>query len=127
MVCKPNPPSHTSLCLQRLPNMAQGPQVNSDTLIGLERYRVYIMEVPSCHSKELRFYSVDGEDSLKNLNKRLPGRDVCFRQNILASLVMMNWSGINRGSGSPLYLSRLKMQMGCQCLLIPVPGITAPN
>lgn len=56
-----------------------------------------MLEVPPCHSRELRFYSVDGEDSWKNLNKRLPGRHVCFRQNILASLEMMNWRGINLG------------------------------
>lgn len=107
--------------------MAQGHQGNRDTLIRLESKRVYIMEVPSYHSSELRFYSVDGEDSLKNLNTRLPGKDVCFRQNILASSVMMNWSGINLGAGRPLCLFRLKMQTGSQCLLIPVPGSMLPT
>lgn len=60
------------------------------------------MEVPPYHSRERGFYSVDGEDSWMNLNKRLPGKDVCFRQNILAPSVMMNWSGINLGAGRPL-------------------------
>ena len=42
---------------------------------------------------------------MQNLNKGLPGKDVCCRQNILAALVMKNWSGINLEAGRPLYLS----------------------
>lgn len=52
---------------------------------------MYIVEVPSCHTRDLRFHSVDGEDSLNNLNRRLEGISVCFRQNILAALVITNW------------------------------------
>lgn len=85
------------------------------------------MKVPPCHARELRFYSTQREDSLKDLNKMLPRKDVCFKQNILAALVMMNWSGISLGARRPLYLSRLKMQTGCQCSLIPVLGSTVPH
>lgn len=42
--------------------MAQGPQIDKDTLIRPESLKV-----------SNGFYSVDGEDSLKNLNKRVPG------------------------------------------------------
>lgn len=85
------------------------------------------MEAPLSPSRNLRFYPVDGEDSLKNLNKVRSGNKVCFRQNILAALVIRNWSGINLMAGRPLYLSRLQMPMGCQCLFIPVLGSTASH
>lgn len=51
------------------------------------------------------FYSVGGEDSLKNLNKGVPG--------VTCAVDRM--------------LSRLEMQTGSQCLLIPAPGSTAPH
>lgn len=86
-----------------------------------------MMEVPLCHSRNLRFDSVDGEVSLKNLNKGRPENKVCFRQNILAALVIRIWSGISLVAGRPLYLSRLQMPTGCQCLFIPVLGSTAPR
>lgn len=88
---------------------------------------MYIMEVPSCHTRDLRFYSVNGEDSLNNLSKRLVGINVCFRQNVLAALVIMNWSGRNLAAGRPLYFSKLKVQTGHPCLLILTLGSTASH
>lgn len=83
------------------------------------------MEVPPCHARELRFCAIDEENSLKNLNKGLPGNNVHFRENVLAALVIMKWSGINLEAGRPLCLRSLKTRTGCQCLLIPVLGSTA--
>lgn len=105
--------------------MAHGPQVNKDTSGCRSRQKIYIMEVPPCHARGLRFCAIDEEDSWKNLNEGLPGNNVHFRENILAALVIMKWSGINPEAGRPLCLPSLKMQTGCQCLLIPVLGSTA--
>lgn len=86
-----------------------------------------ITEVSPCHARELRFCAIDEEESLKNLNKGLPGNNACFRQNILTALVIMSWSEINPEAGRPLCSSELKMQMGCQCLFIPVLSSSAPR
>lgn len=72
------------------------------------------MEVPPCHARELRFCAIDEENSLKNLNKGLPGNNVHFRENVLAALVIMKWSGINLEAGRPLCLRSLKTRTGCQ-------------
>lgn len=101
MLYKPSPPTppaieHT-VCETTLPG--PGPPDKQGHSYQGGKVQVSLMEGPPCHSRELRFYSVGGGNPWKNLNKRLPGKDLCFRQKILASLVMMNWSGINLGAG----------------------------